>query len=164
MFVIVKHLGCRTRIRTLKNRTKICCVTVTPYDNCGPSRFWTVDLMIMSHLLWPTELGVHLGKEKMVAWTSPFTIGVTQVYFSQLRWYRPKYTLVSLVSPFPNQPKKCSSAFYSQLRGIVSYLALLTAVRVLKFKFCTGVWIRTRNNSFGDYHDKPFHHTHVTIF
>ena len=26
-----------------------------------------------------------LGKEKMVAWTSPFTIGFTKVYFSQLR-------------------------------------------------------------------------------
>ena len=36
-----------------------------------------------------------LGKEKMVEWTSPFTIGITQVYFSQLRWYWPKYTLES---------------------------------------------------------------------
>ena len=36
-----------------------------------------------------------IGKEKMVAWTSPFMIGVTLVYFSQLRWYRPKYTLMS---------------------------------------------------------------------
>jgi hypothetical protein len=43
----------------------------------------------------------------------------------------------------PQSTYKCSSAFYSQLRGIVSNLARLTTVWVLKFTFCTHVRTRT---------------------
>ena len=43
----------------------------------------------------------------------------------------------------PQSTYKCSSAFYSQHRGIVSNLARLTTVWVLKFTFCTHVRTRT---------------------
>ena len=41
--------------------------------------------MIYSHRSNRCSTIPKLGKEKMVQWTSPFTIGFTKVYFSQLR-------------------------------------------------------------------------------
>jgi hypothetical protein len=76
------------------------------------------------------------GKEKMVQWTTPFMIGITndglnsdtvgQCFLSATN---------RLTCIIPQSTYKCSSAFYSHLRGIVSYLTRLTDVWVLKFTF-----------------------------
>lgn len=92
-----------------------------------------------------------IGKEKMVQWTSPFTIGITMVVQTPTMLLLYNYQLLHII--IPQSTYKCSSAFYSQLRGIVSNLAHLTAVWVLKFTFCTPTKTRTWNNGFGDRDD-----------
>ena len=71
---------------------------------CCPTRVRTSSLLIQKQTCCQLHYGTFLGKQKMGAWTSAFTIGVTNLRFPVLP-----------VIPFPNQPNILFNLFYNPI-------------------------------------------------